>query len=45
MAPSSLSKYDSQNVSEARKVGIQVTAAPVYEAATKYLDWPMHWHG
>lgn len=20
-------------------------AAPVYEAATKYLGWPMHWHG
>jgi L-fucose isomerase-like protein len=20
------------------------TAAPVYEAATKYLNWPMHWH-
>ena len=21
------------------------TAAPVYEAATKYLGWKMHWHG
>src|SRR6266702_5657184 len=20
------------------------TAAPVYEAASKYLNWPMHWH-
>ena len=20
------------------------TAAPIYEAATKYLNWPMHWH-
>ena len=20
------------------------TAAPVYEAATKYLGWKMHWH-
>jgi L-fucose isomerase-like protein len=20
------------------------TAAPVYEAAAKYLNWPMHWH-
>jgi L-fucose isomerase-like protein len=20
------------------------TAAPIHEAATKYLNWPMHWH-
>jgi L-fucose isomerase-like protein len=20
------------------------TAAPVYEAASKYLNWPMNWH-
>ena len=22
---------------------LPAAAAPIYEAATKYLDWPMHW--